>query len=378
MAEGSSSGQEKTEQATPRKIQQSRDKGQVPRSKDLATAAVLIASAVGMYIFGSAIASSLFHVMKKSFTLKREQAFDTHQFGLMWAEIMMLISGPILGFSALLFVSGFIGSTALGGITFSSDAAMPKASKMSPAKGLKRMFGTQAVVELVKALAKFGVIATLAWLLLTHYFSKILQLSQTAFPLNIIGALDILLWIFILLCCSLLLIAAVDAPYQIYKHKKELKMTLQEVKDEYKNTEGKPEVKGRQRQLQREASQRTMMQDVPDADVIVTNPTHFSVALKYETDGSRAPIVVAKGADHMAFRIREVGRENDVSIIASPALARAIYHTTEIDDAIPNGLFGAVAQVLAYVYQLEQFKKRKGKRPVKLPNEFDIPNDLAH
>lgn len=376
MAE--SSGQEKTEQATPRKIQQARDKGQVPRSKDFATAAVLIAAAAGMYIFGSAIASSLFQVMKKLFTLKREQAFDTNQFGLMWAEVMTIISWPILGFSLVLFIAGFIGSTALGGVTFSADAAKPKASKMSPAKGLKRMFGTQAVVELVKSIAKFGVIATLAWLLLTYYFSSILQLSQTAFPLNIIGALDILLWIFIILCSSLLLIAAVDAPFQVYKHKKELKMTLQEVKDEFKNTEGKPEVKGRQRQLQREVSQRRMMQDVPDADVIVTNPTHFSVALKYETDGSKAPIVVAKGVDHLAFRIREIAREHNVSIISSPGLARAIYHTTEIDEPIPNGLFSAVAQVLAYVYQLEQFKKRKGRRPVKLPNEFDIPDELKH
>lgn len=376
MAEGS--GQEKTEEATPKKLQQARDKGQVPRSKDLGTAAVLIASAAGMYIFGAGIASALFNIMKRMFTLKRNEAFDTNQFGLMWAEVMSTIAWPITGFVISLFIAAFLGSTALGGITFSSDAMMPKASKMSPAKGLKRMFGMQAVVELVKSLAKFGVIATLAWALLTYYFPSILQLSQTSFPLNVFGALDILLWIFILLCCSLLLIAAVDAPYQIYKHSKELKMTLQEVKDEHKNIEGKPEVKGRQRQLQREVSQRRMMQDVPDADVVVTNPTHFSVALKYDVSGSRAPVVVAKGGDHQAFRIREVAREHNVSIIASPALARAVYHTTEIDEQIPDGLFAAVAQVLAYVYQLEQFQQRKGRRPTSLPNEFDIPTELKH
>lgn len=373
-----SSGQEKTEEATPQKIKQARDKGQVPRSKDLGTAAVLIASAAGMYVFGSAIASSLLNIMKRLFTLKRSEAFDTNQFGLMWAEVMTSLAWPMLGFIIMLFIAAFIGSTALGGITFSSDAMMPKASKMSPAKGLKRMFGMQALVELLKSIAKFAVIATLAWALLTYYFPAILQLSQTSFPLNVFGALDILLWIFILLCCSLLLIAAVDAPYQIFKHNKELKMTLQEVKDEHKNTEGKPEVKGRQRQLQREVSQRQMMKDVPDADVIVTNPTHFSVALKYDVAGNRAPTVVAKGGDHMAFRIREVAKEHDVSIIASPALARAIFHTTEIDEQIPDGLFAAVAQVLAYVYQLEQFQKRKGRRPTNLPKEFDIPTELEH
>ncbi|WP_435274264.1 flagellar biosynthesis protein FlhB [Psychrobium sp. nBUS_13] len=373
-----SDGQEKTEQATPKKLQQAREKGQVPRSKDLGTAAVLIASAVGMYIFGSAIASSLFNVMKRMFSLKRSEAFDTNQFGLMWAEVLSTIAWPIIGFVVSLFIAAFIGSIALGGLTFSSDAMMPKASKMSPVAGFKRMFGMQAVVELLKSIGKFAVIATLAWTLLTFYFPRILALSQTSFPLNVIEALDILLWIFILLCCSLLLIAAVDAPYQIFKHSKELKMTLQEVKDEHKNIEGKPEVKGRQRQLQREVSQRRMMQDVPEADVIVTNPTHFSVALKYDVNGSSAPTVVAKGGDHMAFRIREVAREHEVSIVSSPALARAIYHTTEISEPIPDGLFAAVAQVLAYVYQLEQFKKRKGRRPTKLPKEFDIPDSLKH
>ncbi len=376
MAE--SDGQEKTEQATPKKLQQAREKGQVPRSKDLGTAAVLIASAVGMYIFGSAIASSLFNVMKRMFSLKRNEAFDTNQFGLMWAEVMSTIAWPIIGFVVSLFIAAFIGSIALGGLTFSSEAMMPKASKMSPIAGFKRMFGMQAVVELLKSIGKFAVIATLAWTLLTFYFPRILALSQTSFPLNVIEALDILLWIFILLCCSLLLIAAVDAPYQIFKHSKELKMTMQEVKDEHKNIEGKPEVKGRQRQLQREVSQRRMMQDVPEADVIVTNPTHFSVALKYDVNGSSAPTVVAKGGDHMAFRIREVAREHEVSIVSSPALARAIYHTTEISEPIPDGLFAAVAQVLAYVYQLEQFKKRKGRRPTKLPKEFEIPDSLKY
>lgn len=376
MAE--SDGQEKTEEATPKKLQQAREKGQVPRSKDLGTAAVLIASAVGMYIFGSAIAMSLYNVMKRMFSLKRKEAFDTNQFGLMWAEVMSTIAWPIIGFVVSLFIAAFVGSIVLGGLTFSSEAMMPKASKMSPIAGFKRMFGMQALVELLKSIGKFAVIAILAWTLLTYYFAQILGLSQTSFPLNVIEALDILLWIFILLCCSLLLIAAADAPYQIFKHKKELKMTMQEVKDEHKNIEGKPEVKGRQRQLQREVSQRRMMQDVPEADVVVTNPTHFSVALKYDVNGSSAPTVVAKGSDHMAFRIREVARDNDVSIISSPALARAIYHTTEISEQIPDGLFAAVAQVLAYVYQLEQFKKRKGRRPTKLPKEFDIPDELKH
>ena len=376
MAEDSSA--EKTEQATPRRLEQARKKGQVARSKEFATAAVLIASAVGMYVFGTNLAVALLDVMTEMFTLKRVQAFDDSAFGLAWASVLKRLTWPLMGFIVLVFIAGFIGSVALGGITFSKDAAMPKLSKMSPLKGFKRMFGVQAVVELVKAIAKFLVIAVLAWLLLTHYFPQILRLGETQFPDNVLGALDILLWMFILLCSSLLLIAAIDAPYQIWNHAKQLKMTLQEVKDEFKDTEGKPEVKGRIRQQQREVAQRRMMQDVPEADVIVTNPTHFSVALKYDTAKAGAPILLAKGVDETAMKIREIAREHKVPLVASPALARAIYHTTELQQQIPQGLFTAVAQVLAYVFQLKQFQQRRAQRPQSLPKEFEIPEELRH
>ncbi|MDF5078576.1 flagellar type III secretion system protein FlhB, partial [Vibrio parahaemolyticus] len=178
------------------------------------------------------------------------------------------------------------------------------------------------------------------------------------YPQNIFHALDILLNFILLISCSLLIVVAIDIPFQIWQHADQLKMTKQEVKDEYKETEGKPEVKGRIRMLQREAAQRRMMADVPQADVIVTNPEHFSVALRYKQKTDRAPVVIAKGTDHMAMKIREVAREHDITIVPAPPLARALYHTTELEQEIPDGLFTAVAQVLAFVFQLKQYRKR--------------------
>ncbi len=190
------------------------------------------------------------------------------------------------------------------------------------------------------------------------------------------GATEIVLWAFVAMSATMILIAVVDVPFQIHDYSKKLKMTMQEVKDEMKNTEGKPEVKGRIRQLQREISQRQMMSAVPEADVVITNPTHFAVALKYDQERGHAPIMVAKGGDFLALKIREIAEANDVTVLSSPALARAIYYSTEIDDEIPSGLFKAVAEVLAYVYQLKRHKKKEGPAPQRLSDQLPIPEEL--
>ena len=253
---------------------------------------------------------------------------------------------------------------------------MPKASKMSPAKGIVRMFGPKAAVELAKSFLKFFTVAGVAYFILTAFFPDILHLGIEATPFNIYSAIELLAWAFLGISTSLLLIAAVDAPYQVYTHNKQLKMTKQEVKDEYKDSEGSPEIKARIRRTQREMSQRRMMAEVPTADVVVTNPTHYSVAIRYDQQMSGAPKVVAKGADQMAFHIRTIAKEHDVPVIESPMLARSLYYTTEIDDEVPEQLFVAVAQVLAYVFQLSQFKARKGRRPTPLKKNLPIPPEF--
>ncbi|MGF1739658.1 flagellar biosynthesis protein FlhB [Vibrio profundum] len=376
MAE--SDGQERTEAATPRRIEQAREKGQVARSKELASVSVLVAGAVALMWFGTLLAKALYTVMTRMFTLSREEVFDSHKLIDIISSSLGHLIMPLVFILMMLFVAALIGAAGVGGVRFSAEAARPKLSKMNPLSGLKRMFGVQSLVELIKSTLKVALVAGMAFYLITTAKDDLFQLSLDVFPNNIFHALDILLNFVLLISCSLLIVVAIDIPFQIWQHANQLKMTKQEIKDEYKDTEGKPEVKGRIRMLQREAAQRRMMADVPQADVIVTNPEHFSVALRYKQDMDKAPIVIAKGVDHMALKIREIAREHDIYVIPAPALARALYHTTELEQEIPDGLFTAVAQILAYVFQLKQHRRRGGSRPILKQDNIPIPPDYRY
>ncbi|MCU8069499.1 flagellar biosynthesis protein FlhB [Shewanella sp. SM32] len=376
MAEESSG--ERTEEPTGRRLEQAREKGQIARSKELGTAAVLISAACGFYMLGPSLAISLTRVFEIVFTMDRAQIFDTNEMFNVWGVVASEIAWPMAKIMLLIVVVAFIGNVSLGGINFSTQAMMPKASKMSPLAGFKRMFGVQALVELTKGIAKFSVVAFSAYFLLSFYFNDIMLLSSDHLPGNVYHALDLLVWMFILLCSSILFIVVIDVPFQLWNHNKQLKMTKQEVKDEYKDTEGKPEVKGRVRQLQRELAQRRMMAEVPNADVIVVNPEHFAVAIKYDVQRSAAPFVIAKGVDDVAFKIREIARAHNIAIVSAPPLARAIYHTTKLDQQIPEGLFTAVAQILAYVFQLRQYQKGRGRKPIPVPLNQPIPDELKY
>ncbi|WP_173497649.1 flagellar biosynthesis protein FlhB [Shewanella sp. ISTPL2] len=376
MAEESSG--ERTEEPTGRRLEQAREKGQIARSKELGTAAVLISAACGFYMLGPSLAISLTRVFEIVFTMDRAQIFDTNEMFNVWGVVASEIAWPMAKIMLLIVVVAFIGNVSLGGINFSTQAMMPKASKMSPLAGFKRMFGVQALVELTKGIAKFSVVAFSAYFLLSFYFNDIMLLSSDHLPGNVYHALDLLVWMFILLCSSILFIVVIDVPFQLWNHNKQLKMTKQEVKDEYKDTEGKPEVKGHIRQMQRELAQRRMMAEVPNADVIVVNPEHFAVAIKYDVQRSAAPFVIAKGVDDVAFKIREIARAHNIAIVSAPPLARAIYHTTKLDQQIPEGLFTAVAQILAYVFQLRQYQKGRGRKPIPVPLNQPIPDELKY
>ncbi|GLO61545.1 flagellar biosynthesis protein FlhB [Vibrio sp. MACH09] len=376
MAE--SDGQERTEDATPRRLQQAREKGQIARSKELASVSVLIVGALSLMMFGEKLAKGLFTIMGRFFTLSREEIFDSGKlFDIVSGALVHLIL-PLVLILITLFIAALVGTAGVGGVNFSIEAAMPKPSKMNPLSGLKRMVGLQSWVELIKSILKVALVAGVAFYLINASKVDLFQLSLDVFPQNIFHALEILLNFILLISCSLLVVVAIDIPFQIWQHADQLKMTKQEVKDEYKETEGKPEVKGRIRMLQREAAQRRMMADVPTADVIVTNPEHFSVALRYDSLTDKAPVVVAKGVDHMALKIREVAREHDIYVIPAPPLARALYNSTELEQQIPDGLFTAVAQVLAYVFQLKQFRKSGGQRPVLTEDNMPIPADYKY
>ena len=237
------------------------------------------------------------------------------------------------------------------------------------------MFSRRALAELFKAVAKVLLVVAVSVLILYWLTPMLLGLGSQDIAPAMARASQMVAWAALGLCATTILIALVDIPFQLFEHSRKLKMTRQEVKDELKNTEGKPEVKSRIRQLQREMSQRRMMSAVPEADVIITNPEHYAVALKYNSDNMGAPVLVAKGADHMAQKIREIGGAHEIPIVAAPPLARAVFYSTELEQEIPAGLYIAVAQVLAYVFQLESYRKGRAERPGQL-SDLPIPEEL--
>ncbi len=367
---------EKTEDPTGKKLEDARKKGQIARSRELSTALVLIASAIMFLMMGGWIAESVYKITQRMFILSRDETYDiTHMFAA-WGEAISAMGGPVVAFMLVTMFAGIYGSIAIGGYNFTWESVKPKGSKMNPLNGMKRIFGINGLVELIKSIAKFFVIAGMALIALLYFQDEALHLDMELYPRNLFHAFDMIEWAFLLLVCGMIPITIIDIPYQIYKHNKEMKMTKQEVKDERKNAEGDPMVKGRIRRLQYQAAAKRMMQEVPKADVVVTNPTHYSVAIKYEDSGNRAPIVVAKGTDELAMHIRKIATANDVPLIPSPMLARAIYYSTEVDDEVPNGLFMAVAQVLAHVYQLKAYRAGKGQRPKPLERNLPIPEEL--
>ncbi len=367
---------DKTEEPTSKRLSDARNKGQLARSRELSTALVLLFSAISLFIIGRDIGIAVYRIMQRLFTLSRDETYDFMHMYQAWGFAFTEISIPILSYLIIVVIAGVYGSIALGGYNFSLQSAAPKMNKLNPLSGLKRMFGMNGIVELFKAIAKFVVVGSITYFALTFYSDEAMQLDLELYPANIFHALDLIGWSFIMICCSMIPIAAFDVPYQSYKHNKEMKMTKQEVKDERKNSEGDPLVKSRIRKLQFQAAARRMMQEVPQADVIVTNPTHYSIAIKYEDNGDRAPILVAKGVDELAMHIRKIAEAHEVPIVASPMLARSIYYSTEIEHEIPEKLFMAVAQVLAYVFQLKKFNQGKGRRPKPLSSNLPIPPEL--
>ncbi|WP_339781221.1 flagellar biosynthesis protein FlhB [uncultured Marinobacter sp.] len=374
MAEENDNSQEKTEEATPRRLEKAREDGQTARSKELATMAVLIAGAGGLLIFGTQLSASMEAIMRDAFTLERSAIFDTQHMSIQLLASTKEAAWALAPILLLLLIAAVAGSIGIGGLLFSGKAIAPKPNRMDPMKGLGRMFSMRSLIELVKAIAKVGLVMAVAILILSIRTEDLLAIAEESAVPAMEHVLWTLGWSFFVLACATIVIAMIDVPFQIFDHQKKLRMTKQEVKDEYKDTEGKPEVKGKIRQLQREMAQRRMMQDVPTADVVITNPTHYAVALKYDSDSMGAPMVVAKGNDETAFKIMEIAREYKVEILRTPPLARAVYHNSDIGDEIPDGLYMAIAQVLAYVFQLRQFRKGRGPKPG-MP-DLPIPSDL--
>lgn len=368
---------EKTEQPTSKKLSDARKKGQVPRSKEAGTFFVLMAGVVAIWIFSSLLAKGMQQVMLNSFTLTREQVFSEDEFGRIFVENIKDVALPLLAISSIIAVFAVAGSIFVGGYNFSQEALMPKFSKLNPISGISRIFSLNSIVELIKGIFKVAFIGAFCYFAISGRLSELLSLSFIDPLVAIKRGISLLFQLMIIIVCSLFPIVLVDIIYQKWNYIRQLKMTKQEVKEEFKNTEGNPEIKGKIKQMQFQMAARRMMKKVPEADVVVTNPTHYAVALSYDVDGTTAPIVVAKGVDMIAEKIKEIARETNVPILQLPPLARSLYYTTELDSEIPRGLFKAVAQVLAWVLGMKAFKEGKSQfKPSALNPNLPIPDEL--
>jgi len=366
---------EKTEQPSQRKLDQAREKGQVARSRELSTFAVLLAGGSALWFMGASFTQQMVKLLSDGLTLDRELAFNT---GLIiprlydFALVALIIFSPFL---LVVMLAAAFSPLLLNGWLFSVQALQPKFSKLNPASGLVRMFSRTALVELTKAVGKATLVGGIAAWVIWHNKEAVMALGTQAAIASIPQMGHLVGSSFMMIVGAMLLIVLIDVPFQLWDHNKKLMMTKEEVRKESKETEGNPEVKGRIRQLQREAARKRMMAEIPTADVVVTNPTHYAVALKYGDKGMRAPVVVAKGSHLLALRIREIAGENHVPILEAPPLARALHKHTELGESIPEALYTAVAEVLAYVYQLHRYEKQGGPRPQE-PAHLPVPVEL--
>ena len=367
------SGQDKTEEPTAQRLSKAREEGQIARSQELAPAAMMVIATLFFTMMGQYLFNSMGSLFKSQLQFDRKITDK--------AELLPAIFGSaivdgfviVLPLIAIMAVIAALSTTLSGGLIFAPKLALPKFSKLNPLTGLKRMFGTDALIQLGKAVAKFLVVGAILLVSVMNNLNDLTNISQMDLgqAVRVAGTIivDSCFW----LSLGLVLVALVDVPLQRHQLNKKLKMTKQEVKDEMKNSEGNPEVKGQIRRRQREILNNKMMTKVKDADVVITNPTHFAVALSYDPNGEGAPILVAKGDDGLAARIREEATKHGVYLFEAPLLARALYFTTKLDHPIPEALYHAVAQVIAFVFSLNQSYGRGQeviKPDPKIPDEM--------
>lgn len=366
---------ERTEQPSQRRLDQAREEGQVARSRELSTFAVLLAGGAGLWMMGSTLSAQMTKLLRDGLTLDTKLAFHSDLLLPRLYTLSMETLVVFLPLLLLLLATAALSPLLLNGWMFSVKPFQPDFSKLNPLTGIGRMFSTHGLVELAKAIGKSLIVGVGgAWAIWHNKDAVMLLVAQPA--VASIPHLGYLLWMsFVAIMGGMLLIVAVDVPFQLWEHNSKLKMTKEEVRQEARETEGDPQVKGRIRSMQREMARRRMMAEIPTADVVVTNPTHYSVALRYSEGGMKAPIVVAKGSHFLAARIKEIAIANNVPILEAPPLARALHKHTELGQTIPEALYTAVAEVLAYVYQLRRCQKMGGAMPEE-PRDLPVPPQL--
>lgn len=366
---------DKTEEPSGRRIDQAREQGQVPHSRELGSFLILVVAASGFWVMGGWFAQRAIAVMRKGFAIEPQYAREPTLMLPRLGEISwdaLVVFSPLLG---LLLIASILPPFFMNAWIFSTKALVPDLGRLNPLTGLGRMFSWNSLMELGKAVLKALLIGGIAATLIWKEREEIFGLLAEPLELGLAHAGHLVAYSFIILVATLILLVAVDVPFQLWQYFDKLKMTKEEVKQEMKEMMGDPHVKGRIRSLQMQAARRRMMAAVPQANVIVTNPTHYAVALSYSV-GMSAPKVVAKGVGAVALKIRELGSEHSVPLLEAPPLARALYKHAELDAEIPSALYNAVAEVLAYIYQLANWRQVGGAYPVQ-PRDLPVPPELV-
>jgi flagellar biosynthetic protein FlhB len=366
---------ERTEPASARRLEQAREEGQVPHSRELGAFLILLVAAGGFWMMGGWLSQRVAAMFRRGLTLDDKLMHDPNQMLVRFSDLSLDV---LLTFSPLLLalmIAALASPFLLNAFIFSPKALMPKFDRMDPIKGLQRLFSWNGLAELVKAVAKAALIGGVAAWVIWSERNDLVGLLAQPLGAGLASAGHLIAFSFLAMVAAMILIVGIDIPFQLWNYHDKLKMTRDELKQEAKEMEGDPHVKGRIRSLQRDAARRRMMASVPKADVIVTNPTHFAVALAYKS-GMGAPTVVAKGMGEVARRIREVGAEHGVPLLEAPPLARALHRHVEIDQQIPGTLYAAVAEALAWVYQLTNWRQVGGQYPVP-PRDLQVPPELV-
>ena len=369
------SDMEKTEDASPKRLEKAREEGDIPRSRELAACAVLFASGMAMMMLSQSMGDAMKAALKQGLSLDRRLAFEPALLILHTLKVIEQLIWAFLPLVAVIMLVAVASPILVGGWVMTQKSLMPQFGRLNPIKGLGNLFSKNSLVELVKSVAKTVLVAAVAYSIVAKDLQSMLGLSAMPLESGIASVSDYMQTGFLSIASALVLIAVIDVPYQLYQYAQKHKMSKQELKDEAKEAEGSPEIKGRIRQQQREMARRRMMANIPKADVVITNPTHYAVAIRYKEGETGAPIVVAKGVDVIAQKIREIAAEHQIMTLESPKLARALYAHTELEQQIPKALYSAVAEILAYVFQLKVFQQHGGIRPV-MPDNVPVPDEL--
>ena len=366
---------EKSEQPTDSKLKKAKEKGQIPRSRELTSLIILLVGIMLFWIMGTHFVSKLKAIIQQAMLVAHRTDDDKQ---IIFNLINLLTAGfwAILPIFVGLVIVAIIAPLSVGGLLFSLQSIKPNLGKLNPISGFKRLFSLRIFSELFKSILKVVLIAFAAALFLIHQFPNMLALPSMYLNNALSQVMQLLIYASLLIVLALIPMVGFDIFYQIWSNLKKLKMSKQEVKDEFKEQEGNPQIKGRIRQMQQAMARRRMMKDVPKANVIVTNPTHYAIALQYDEKTMSAPKILAKGTDSIASKIKQIAQEHQIPQLEAPPLARALYRHGEIGKSIPAELYAAVAQILAWVYQLKRWHRYGGEKPLK-PTNLSIPESLS-